>query len=134
MQNQRCIFCYDSNTHALNQFDHLLSQQEIGICSTFSYVVLLDLTWFCIGSIFLYCAVTLGLETMATLALTVNLTTYLNRVMHFELPDAANHVTNFVGTSYILPLFWAIPADLYIGRFKTILVSGSLEFAVYIHT
>ncbi|KAI3981043.1 hypothetical protein MKX01_036589 [Papaver californicum] len=41
-------------------------------------------------------------ENMATLALAVNLITYFNGVMHFNIADAANIVTNYAGTSYIL--------------------------------
>ncbi|KAI6705554.1 hypothetical protein NL676_008516 [Syzygium grande] len=70
----------------------------------------------------------LGFENMATFALAVNLVTYFNGVMHFELADAANQLTNFLGTSYILPILAAILADTFIGRCKTVLISLSVEF------
>ncbi|KAI6705553.1 hypothetical protein NL676_008515 [Syzygium grande] len=69
-----------------------------------------------------------GFENMATFALAVNLVTYFNGVMRFELADAANHLTNFLGTSYILPILAAILADTFIGRCKTVLISLSVEF------
>jgi peptide/histidine transporter 3/4 len=67
---------------------------------------------------------------MATLALAVNLVTYFNGVMHLELADAANQLTNFMGTSYILSILAAVLADTYIGRFKTVLIAGCFEFVV----
>ncbi|XP_030444241.2 protein NRT1/ PTR FAMILY 4.5-like [Syzygium oleosum] len=70
----------------------------------------------------------LSLEIVATLALAVNLVTYFNGVMHFELADAANQLTNFLGTCFILPILAAILADTFIGRFKTVLISASIEF------
>lgn len=71
-----------------------------------------------------------GFENMATLALAVNLTTYFNVVMHLELADAANELTNFLGTSYILSILVAILADTYIGRYKAVLIGGCLELVV----
>ncbi|CAK9182590.1 unnamed protein product [Ilex paraguariensis] len=67
-------------------------------------------------------------ENMATIALAVNLVTYFSVVMHFELSEAANTVTNYVGTSYILSIIVAFLADTYIGRFKAVLISACLEF------
>ncbi|KAK9268117.1 hypothetical protein L1049_010557 [Liquidambar formosana] len=67
-------------------------------------------------------------ENMATLALSVNLITYFTGIMHFELPDAANHLTNYSGTGYILSIAAAFLADTYIGRFKVGLVSACIEF------
>ncbi|KAF5475274.1 hypothetical protein F2P56_007097 [Juglans regia] len=68
-------------------------------------------------------------EGMATLALAVNLVTYFNGVMHMEIADAANQLTNYMGTGYILSILAAALADTYIGRFKTVLVSACLELA-----
>lgn len=67
---------------------------------------------------------------MANFALAVNLITYFNSVMHFELADAANQLTNYMGTGYILSILMAILADTYLGRVKTIIISGCLEFLV----
>ncbi|KAF8409146.1 hypothetical protein HHK36_005219 [Tetracentron sinense] len=72
--------------------------------------------------------VTFGFENMATLALAVNLVTYFNGVMHFEIASAANVLTNFMGTCYILSIIVAFLADTYIGRFKAVLISGFVEF------
>uniref|UniRef100_A0A251IV64 Major facilitator superfamily (MFS) profile domain-containing protein n=1 Tax=Manihot esculenta TaxID=3983 RepID=A0A251IV64_MANES len=66
-------------------------------------------------------------EQMATVALAVNLITYFNGVMHFELADAANQLTNLMGASYILSILVAFLADTYIGRWKAVIVSGCFE-------
>uniref|UniRef100_A0A7N2L9W0 Uncharacterized protein n=1 Tax=Quercus lobata TaxID=97700 RepID=A0A7N2L9W0_QUELO len=66
---------------------------------------------------------------MATLILAVKLTAYLNGVIHLELADAANGLTNFLGTSYIMSILVAILADTYIGRYKA---GGCLELVVYV--
>ncbi|KAJ7947207.1 protein NRT1/ PTR FAMILY 4.5-like [Quillaja saponaria] len=71
---------------------------------------------------------TVAFENMATLSLAVNLVTYFNGVMHYELADAANHLTNFMGVSYILSILVAVLADTYIGRFKAVIISGCFEF------
>ncbi|KAI3456099.1 hypothetical protein Pfo_012762 [Paulownia fortunei] len=67
-------------------------------------------------------------ENMATLALAVNLVTYFTGVMHFNIADAANQLTNYMGTSYILTLLVAFLADTYVGRFKAVLLATSIEF------
>lgn len=75
-------------------------------------------------------AATFAFENMATLALAVNLVTYFNGVMHMIIADAATELTTFMGVSYILSIFVAFLADTYIGRFKTVIISASLEFLV----
>lgn len=75
-------------------------------------------------------AATVAFENMANLALAVNLITYFNGVMHFNLADGANDLTNLLGTSYILTIIVAFLADTYLGRFKAVLVSTFLEFLV----
>lgn len=79
---------------------------------------------------YIHVAATFGFENMATLALAVNLVTYFNGVMHFELADAANQLTNYMGTGFILSIIVAILADTFFGRFKTLLTSGCFEFVV----
>ncbi|XWS19759.1 hypothetical protein CRYUN_Cryun31cG0044600 [Craigia yunnanensis] len=76
----------------------------------------------------LFILVTFAFDSMANLHLAVNLVTYFNGILHFEVADAANALTNFMGTGYILSILFGILADSYIGRFKTVLISGSIEF------
>ncbi|KAF7139290.1 hypothetical protein RHSIM_Rhsim07G0173300 [Rhododendron simsii] len=70
---------------------------------------------------------TAGFENMATVALVSNLVTYLTQVMHFGISDAANQVTNFLGTGYILSIPIAALADMYFGRPKSVLLSACFE-------
>ncbi|XP_061356393.1 protein NRT1/ PTR FAMILY 4.5-like [Gastrolobium bilobum] len=67
-------------------------------------------------------------ENMATISLAVNLVTYFNGIMHYDIADAANMVTNFSGVAYILSIVVAIVADTWIGRYKCVLISGFFEF------
>lgn len=75
-------------------------------------------------------AVTLGLENLATFSLAVNSVPYFMGIMHYELEDAANMLTNYMGVSYILSILVAIVADTWIGRYKSVLFSGVFEFLV----
>ncbi|KAI3741622.1 hypothetical protein L1987_59296 [Smallanthus sonchifolius] len=70
---------------------------------------------------------TFAFENMANLALGVNLVTYFNGVMHYDIDEAANHVTNFLGTCYILSIIMACLADAYMGRFRTVLLAACVE-------
>ncbi|KAL4563398.1 hypothetical protein LXL04_027439 [Taraxacum kok-saghyz] len=71
---------------------------------------------------------TFAFENMASFALAVNLVTYFNSVMHYDIADSANHLTNYMGTAYILSILMAVFADAYIGRFKTLLIAAFVEF------
>ncbi|KAH8511662.1 hypothetical protein H0E87_008999 [Populus deltoides] len=64
---------------------------------------------------------------MATISLAVNFVTYFNGVMHFQIADAANMVTNYMGVSYILSIVAAVLADTLVGRHRTAVISGCLE-------
>lgn len=77
-------------------------------------------------------AATFAFENMANLSLAVNLVTYFNGVMHYDIADAANHLTNFMGACYILSLIMACLADAYIGRFRTVLIAACIELVVRI--
>jgi peptide/histidine transporter 3/4 len=74
-------------------------------------------------------------ENMATLSLAVNLVSYFIGVMHFDLAGAANMVTNFAGVSYMLSIVVGVIADTWIGRYKSVIISGFIECLVSsIHT
>lgn len=77
-------------------------------------------------------AVMFALESMATISLAVNFVTYFNGVMHFQIADAANMVTNYMGVSYILSIVAAVLADTLVGRHRTAVISGCLELMVNI--
>lgn len=76
-------------------------------------------------------AASFALENTATVALAVNLVTYFSGVMHFSLADAANQLTNYMGTAYILCIVVAFLADTYIGRFYAVVISAFIEFVVW---
>ncbi|XP_050875005.1 protein NRT1/ PTR FAMILY 8.1 [Lathyrus oleraceus] len=63
-----------------------------------------------------------AVERVAYIAIAMNMTRYLVSEMHLTIPDSATHVTNWIGSAYVLTLLGAFLADAYFGRFKTILV------------
>ncbi|KAM0071501.1 putative proton-dependent oligopeptide transporter family, MFS transporter superfamily [Helianthus debilis subsp. tardiflorus] len=70
---------------------------------------------------------TFAFDNMANLALSVNLVTYFNGVMHYDISDSANHLTTFLGTNYILSIVMACLADSYIGRFRMVVIAAIVE-------
>lgn len=74
-------------------------------------------------------------EIMAIAAVGNNLITYVFGEMHFPLSQAANVVTNFVGTIFLLSLLGGFLSDSYLGCFWTMLIFGFVELSVhtYIH-
>ncbi|EFJ28442.1 hypothetical protein SELMODRAFT_411213 [Selaginella moellendorffii] len=74
---------------------------------------------------FIFAVVTL--EQAASFSIGINLFTFAFNTEHFSLATAANIVTNFMGTMFLLTLLGGLVADLWWSRFKTIVVSGVLE-------
>ncbi|KAL0704000.1 hypothetical protein Bca4012_070425 [Brassica carinata] len=58
-----------------------------------------------------------AVERLTTLGIGVNLVTYLTGTMHLGNATAANTVTNFLGTSFMLCLLGGFIADTFLGRF-----------------
>jgi len=71
-----------------------------------------------------------GFESFANTALQVNLITYFNGVMHFDIAAASNVLTNLLGTSYVLSVIVSYIGDTVVGRYKVALVSAGIEFLV----
>jgi len=69
-------------------------------------------------------------EIMAIAAVGNNLITYVFGEMHFPLSQAANVVTNFVGTIFLLALLGGFLSDSYLGCFWTMLIFGFVELSV----
>lgn len=67
---------------------------------------------------------------MAIAAVGNNLITYVTSEMHFPLSKAANLVTNFVGTIFLLALLGGYLSDSYLGSFWTMLIFGFVELSV----
>lgn len=75
-------------------------------------------------------AAAFGMENLATLSLAVNFVSYFTGIMHYELADAANIVTDYMGVSYMLSIVVAVVADTWIGRYKSVVISGFIESLV----
>lgn len=69
-------------------------------------------------------------EMMAIAAVGNNLITYVFNDMHYPLSKAANIVTNFVGTVFLLSLLGGFLSDSYLGSFATMLIFGFIELSV----
>ncbi|CAH9086186.1 unnamed protein product [Cuscuta europaea] len=66
-------------------------------------------------------------ERMTTLGIAVNLVTYLTGTMHLGNANAANNVTNFLGTSFMLTLLGGFVADTFLGRYLTIAIFTTIQ-------
>ncbi|KAI0520603.1 hypothetical protein KFK09_008079 [Dendrobium nobile] len=66
-------------------------------------------------------------ERLTTLGIAVNLVTYLTDTMHLGNAAAANTVTNFLGTSFMLCLLGGFVADTFIGRYLTIGIFAAVQ-------
>ena len=65
-------------------------------------------------------------ERLAFYSIAVNMVLYLVTEMHQSIPDAATHVTDWVGAAFILTILGAFMADAYLGRFKTIIIFSGI--------
>jgi len=72
-------------------------------------------------------------EMMAIAAVGNNLITYVFGEMHFPLSEAANIVTNFIGTVFLLSLLGGFLSDSYLGSFWTMLIFGFIELSVILN-
>lgn len=68
-------------------------------------------------------------ERLTTLGIAVNLVTYLTGTMHLGNASAANTVTNFLGTSFMLCLLGGFIADTFLGRYLTIAIFATVQAA-----
>uniref|UniRef100_A0A0C9QUM5 TSA: Wollemia nobilis Ref_Wollemi_Transcript_8280_2236 transcribed RNA sequence n=1 Tax=Wollemia nobilis TaxID=56998 RepID=A0A0C9QUM5_9CONI len=66
-------------------------------------------------------------ERLTTLGIAVNLVTYIVGTMHLSNARAANIVTNFLGTSFILCLLGGFLADTFLGRYLTIAIFSTIQ-------
>lgn len=67
---------------------------------------------------------------MTTLGIAVNLVPYMTGTMHLGNAAAANTVTNFIGTSFMLCLLGGFVADSYLGRYLTIAIFTAVQATV----
>ncbi|KAM1145883.1 hypothetical protein ACFX13_038596 [Malus domestica] len=66
-------------------------------------------------------------ERLTTLGIAVNLVTYLTGTTHLGSATAANTVTNFLGTSFMLCLLGGFVADTFLGRYLTIAIFATIQ-------
>lgn len=64
------------------------------------------------------------------MGIAVNLVTYLGGTMHLPSSTAANVVTDFMGTCFLLCLLGGFLADSFLGRFKTIVIFSFIQTLV----
>lgn len=69
-------------------------------------------------------------EKIATSAAQFNLVSYLIVEKKLPLPYAANMVTNFMGTSFLLSLLGGFLADTFFGRYYTLIGSACTQMIV----
>jgi len=110
------------------------------LLSWFRATSLLAIVWFALFFLVLgflvlliKCMPTAGIqafEMMAIAAVGNNLITYVFGEMHFPLSQAANIVTNFIGTVFLLSLLGGFLSDSYLGSFWTMLIFGFVELSV----
>ncbi|KAK6920813.1 LOW QUALITY PROTEIN: Proton-dependent oligopeptide transporter family [Dillenia turbinata] len=68
-------------------------------------------------------------ENLAYLANASNLVLYLLKFMHFSPSSAANIVTNFMGTTFLLALLGGFLSDAFFNTYIIYLISAVIEFA-----
>lgn len=56
--------------------------------------------------------------------------TYFMKDLSFNIPGAANTVTNFMGATFILSIVGAFVSDTLISRFLTVIIFGVVEIVV----
>lgn len=79
------------------------------------------------------CAFILGTECCERLAyfgISTNLVSYFTHNLHEGNVSAARNVNTWQGTCYLTPLFGAVLADAYLGRYWTIAASAAIYFIV----
>ncbi|KAG0538032.1 hypothetical protein BDA96_03G200600 [Sorghum bicolor] len=75
-------------------------------------------------------ALALGIELcerLSTMGIAVNLVTYLTGTMHLPSAAAANVVTDFMGTSFLLCFLGGFLADSFLGRYLTIAIFALVQ-------
>ncbi|KAI4349355.1 hypothetical protein L6164_009951 [Bauhinia variegata] len=77
------------------------------------------------------CSFIVGYEVFERLAyygIQSNLVVYLTTNLHEGTVKSANHVTNWVGSVWVLPIVGAYIADAFLGRYWTFVIASSIYF------
>ncbi|KAL8254979.1 hypothetical protein R6Q59_033200 [Mikania micrantha] len=72
-----------------------------------------------------------ALENMGFISNVLIMFTYFMSDLSFNIPGAANTVTNFMGSTFILSIIGAFVSDTFISRFHTILIFGVVEILAF---
>ncbi|KAL2322143.1 hypothetical protein Fmac_026522 [Flemingia macrophylla] len=75
---------------------------------------------------------TRGILSLAYLANASNLVLYLTRYMHMSPSKAANTVTNFMGTAFLLTLLGGFLSNAFLTTYHIYLISAVIELLVLI--
>ena len=75
-------------------------------------------------------AVNQALVALAANGIGTNLVTFMRVVMSLDNADAANHVSNWGGTTYVFSIVGALIADSYWGRYKACIIFQLIFLAV----
>ncbi|KAL8040628.1 hypothetical protein ABFX02_10G110100 [Erythranthe guttata] len=67
-------------------------------------------------------------ERLSTMAIAVNLVTYLQGTLHLPSAESSAVVSNWGGISFLLSLFGGILADSFLGRYWTIAIFSTVHF------
>ncbi|KAJ4850195.1 hypothetical protein Tsubulata_027129 [Turnera subulata] len=78
------------------------------------------------------CIFIFGLDSMGFIANMVSLVIYFYAVMFFDIPSAANTLTNFMGSTFLLTILGAFISDTFLNKFHTILIFGTLEIVALV--
>ncbi|CAH1419312.1 unnamed protein product [Lactuca virosa] len=70
------------------------------------------------------------MENLAYLANASNLVLYLTEHMHFSPSKAANNVTDFMGTAFLLALLGGFLSDAFFTTYHIYLISALVEFLI----
>ncbi|KAI3752422.1 hypothetical protein L2E82_24454 [Cichorium intybus] len=73
-----------------------------------------------------------ALENMGFVSNILILFSYFMKDLSFNIPGAANTVTNFMGSTFLLSIIGAFLSDTYISRFHTCLMFGVLEIVAFV--
>nr|XP_043622671.1 protein NRT1/ PTR FAMILY 4.5-like [Erigeron canadensis] len=68
-----------------------------------------------------------ALDNMGFIANMLIMFSYFTKDLNFNIPGAANTVTNFMGSTFLLSVIGAYISDTYISRFYTVLIFGTME-------
>lgn len=74
--------------------------------------------------------VLVAFDNVGFVASMVSLVLYFLGVMYFDVSNAANTLTNLMGTTFLLSIIGGFISDTYLSRLTTCLIFGAIEILV----